>query len=135
MTIGSTTYASQEAFETGADQLIEIIRCHPLVLHPDMGMKLSVSTGGIAGLTQVAITRFAMGRTFTNTYVVNALPNQPNQLGEGITYIGADLRLSVNFTATLPNGGSTGALKMKDHPSEKLSCSLVMQNPQVNYTY
>ena len=136
--ITTTAAAAQPAFQAGADQINEIIRCQPLVLQPDLGMKVSVLTGGIAGLTQVKISRFFLGHTSTNTYIVKALTRPEAQLNEGITYVSSEIRMTVSFNSQTPNGGNYGMLKIRENGSTsttELSCALVLQNPQVNYVY
>lgn len=138
LTTSISALAYQEAYEVGADQMTEIIKCRPLELRPDLGMQLTVSTGGIADLSQIEVTRFFLGHSSSNTYIVNAAPRRPDQLGEAETYKGAGIFLSINFTTSLPNGSSYGFLKIKENEKvsfELLSCELIAQNPQVNYAY
>ena len=136
LTLGSQAFAFQEAYQAGGDQMNEIIKCQPNPLHSDMGMSVSVSTGGIAGLTQVTVERFFGSRSSSNTYIVKALRLHPGQLGEAVTYSGSNIRLTVNFTSGV--GSAFGVLKIRDNgqvSSENLTCELIQQNPQVNYVY
>lgn len=137
LTLGTTTQAAQEAFQNGADQMNEIFKCQPLTLRPDQSMQLTVSTGGIAGVTQVRVERFFLGHSSLSTFVVKALPTN-GRMGESVTYAGKDIRLSVNFTTQTPNGANYGVLKIREGntvTTEELSCELMQQNPQVNYSF
>lgn len=130
--IGTTTEAAQPAFQAGADQFNEIIRCQPLALQPDVEMNVSVETGGFAGLTQIKVSRSFPGHTSTQTYIVKPLTRPESQINEGITYSSSALRLTVNFNTNY------GLLKIRENGSTsttELSCELILQNPQVNYVY
>lgn len=136
--ITTTANAAQPAFQTGADQFNEIIRCQPLVLQPDFAMKVTVQTGGIAGLTQIKISRLFHDHTSTQTYTVKALTRPEAQSNEGITLVSSDIRMTVNFNSQTPAGGNYGVLKVREQSgtsTAELSCELVLQNPQVNYAY
>ena len=140
LTIATTTrvFAADEAFQQGADQMNEIIKCQPLRAMPDMGMQITVATGGIAGVTQVRVERFFLGHTEVTNYIVKAIDLAAGQMGEGMAYVGNGIRLTANFTTLLPNGQHYGTLQLRSSGIDsllKLSCELVQQNPQVNYTY
>lgn len=134
----TTAQATQEAYQAGADQIHEIIKCQPLAPRADLAMSLTVSTGGIAGVTQVIVKKFYLGHSSSDTYMVKALTRPEGRVGEGITYVGENIRLTTNFTTQTPNGGHYGVLKIKENTSTsttELSCELILQNPQVNYAY
>lgn len=131
-------FASDEAFAAGADQMTEVLRCQPAQARPDAGMSVSLTTGGIAGLTQVRVTRFFLGHSTVENYIVHAIPTNPRQLGAATSYVGEGIRLTVNFTTRLPNGKQYGTLQLgnqADSSIEALGCDLIAQNPQVNYTF
>lgn len=128
--ITTTTIAAQPAFQAGADQFNEIIRCQPL--QPEIGMSVSVETGGIAGLTQIKVSRSFPSHTSTQTYIVKPLTRPEAQINEGITYSSSTLLLTVNFNTNY------GMLKIRENggvSTTELSCELILQNPQVNYVY
>lgn len=130
--ITTTTEAAQPAFQAGADQFNEIIRCQPLTVQPDTAMRVSVETGGFAGLTQIKVSRSLPGHTSTQTYIVKPLTRPEAQINEGITYSSSTLRLTINFNT------GYGILKIRENGSTsttELSCELILQNPQVNYAY
>ena len=130
--ITTTTAAAQPAFQAGADQFNEIIRCQPLVLQPDVNISVSVEAGGYAGLTQVKVSRTLLGRTTSESYIVKALTRPEAHANEGITYVSSEIRMTVNFNTTY------GMLKIRENGSTsttELSCELILQNPQVNYVY
>lgn len=136
--INAPAIAAQEAYQAGADQIVDILNCQPLVLRPDVGMSVIVQTGGIAGLTQIQVKKFFLGHSTAKTYIVKALTRPSGMASEGITYSGTEIRLTVNFTAQTPNGGHFGVILITENGSTtttELSCSLILQNPQVNYAY
>ena len=138
LTLGSFAKASDQAYQTGGDEMTEIIKCQPLNLHPDMGMSVTVSTGGIAGLTQARVERFFLGHTSVENFIVKVAPAEPRRMGAPVTYIGNGIRLTANFTTLLPNGKHYGTLQLgtkTDSSIEELACDIISQNPQVNYVY
>ncbi len=138
ITLSSFAKANQDAFQAGADQMTVIIKCQPLKPLQDVGMLLTVTTGGIAGLTQVRIERISEEHTSTENYIVKTQPVDPKRLGAPTTFIGKGIRLTANFNTLLPNGKHYGTLQLgtlQNSTIEQLACELMQQNPQVNYPF
>lgn len=138
LAFGLSAFASDEAFQQGADQLNEVMRCQSLTVQPDNGLTVTVLTGGIAGLTQVRVERFFIAHREVKTYLVKAIPANPRRAGDATALVGNGIRLTVNFTTLLPNGEHYGTLQTFKNDmglTEELACSSMHQNPQVNYTY
>ena len=137
-TFTSFAKANQDAFQDGADQMTEIIRCQPLKLHPDLSMSVSVATGGIAGLTQVRVQRYFSGYSTVEIYIVKQQEADPSLASTATTFIGNGIRLTANFATRLPNGKYYGTLQLgntQNSSIEQLACDLTKQNPQVNYSF
>lgn len=123
--------AAVEGFEKGADQLHEIAKCQLLDSNPEMDLDITISTGGIAGVTQIRVERHFEGDALVNTFVVKQDVGTSSFTGNGI-------RLTADFTRLMSNGGYYATLQLNLFDTvtfEKLSCFAVHQNPQVNYAY
>jgi ribosomal protein RSM22 (predicted rRNA methylase) len=106
-----------------ADQMITVLKCTNKVVVPDNGLQVVVEEGGIAGLTQIKVTRFFLGRMSEKTYIAKLVPPVPHRLGAPMVYEGKDITLSVNFTtAPLENFGHIGYLETADSSQEALNC-------------
>lgn len=122
-----------------ADELVDLVKCRASTLRPDVGMSLTLSAGGIAGLTMVKVERFYLGRSSSKTYIVNQLPLNPQQNDQPVIFIGEDISFEANFNTPTTNGMAPGLLKLRlgtnDFSFEELSCVVLQQNPEVNYVY
>jgi len=119
------TAQAHAEYRLGGDQIYAILNCQPAQTHPDLGMDVSVSQGGIAGLTQITVRRYFVGHSTTRKFYVQV--SQPRTVGAPVTYTGSGIRLTVNgTTAPMKDGGlySTLQLQEKDQPAslEVLSC-------------
>jgi hypothetical protein len=127
---GSTLVAPHPA-QGGADEMRDVLNCRPAVLHPDLGMALSVSEGGFAGLTQITINRFFLGHHTTENFIVQRQEMDSHIVGAPVVYLGEGVRLAINFTTSpLKDGGQASTLTINGN-SEQLSCKVV--NRYVNY--
>jgi opacity protein-like surface antigen len=115
-----------------ADELNVILECQPAVLRPDLGMTLTLTTGGIVGSPMIQIQRFFLGHSTTENYIVrrkSILTYLPLKVGAPVTYAGEGIRLDVNFT-TAPdqNGAHRGILQLQNEDGtlnqETLSCKV-----------
>ena len=121
--------AAVEGFQQGADQLHEIAKCQLLETNPEMDLDITISTGGIAGVTQIRVERHFEGDALMNTFVVK---------NDGASFVGNGIRLTADFNRLMSNGGYYATLQLNLFDTttlEKLSCFAVHQNPQVNYAY
>jgi hypothetical protein len=110
--------------QTG-DMMKTVMTCVPTTLRPDVGMSVTVSTGGLAGLTQVRVRHFFLGRSSVETFIVQEQPVDTHKLGAPIVFEGNGIRLSANFTtAPLKDGGHIGHLVIDGQGSDELSCKL-----------
>src|SRR4051812_48688920 len=56
------------------DQIYTTIKCEGKVTVPDLSLGVEVRQGGIAGLTQVVVSKFFLGHSSINQYYVRVLP-------------------------------------------------------------
>ena len=111
-----------------ADEINDLIKCQPLKLVPDLGMSVTLSQGGIAGLTTLKVERFFLGSTNTQNYIVRQQNVDPRLLGAPMTFTGDQVSFSVNYTtAPLKDGAHIGSLVTYDSKNnvvsnEQLSC-------------
>jgi hypothetical protein len=122
-----------------ADELVDLIKCRPVVLTPDLSMSLTLSAGGIAGLTMIKVERFYLGRSTTQTYVVRQLDLNTQQEDQPVIFLGEDISFEADFSAVTNDGGAPGILRLRmgtnDFSIEELSCTVIRDNPQLNYVY
>lgn len=108
------------------DQMTTVMTCGPLVAHPDLGMKLTLTKGGLAGMTMIRIERFFLGHSSVENFIVEQMPQEQFRLGAPLVFQGQDISLTVNYTtAPTPQGGHHGTLQLQQGTSvstEQLSC-------------
>ncbi|MGZ3690014.1 MAG: hypothetical protein ACXVAX_00835 [Pseudobdellovibrio sp.] len=126
----SFLFISFNAF--AADEMNDVIKCGRLQVVPDLGLQVTLSQGGIAGITLLKVDNFFLGHSTSNSYMVAQEAVQPGVMGAPVTYKGDEASLSVNFTtAPLKDGGHIGSLTLyKDGQvtsTEQLSCKSVAQ--------
>jgi len=111
------------------DQMSVVLKCTRAMPVPDIGLSVEVEVGGIAGLTQLHVSRSYLGKVFVKNYIVKQVLPKPGLLGAPVVYEGQEARLTVNFT-TAPdkNGGHIGTFETNDGSGvdEKLSCQALM---------
>ena len=122
----SASLLSSAALASG-DMMVDTIKCQPQEIHPDLGMSLVVSEGGLAGIPQIYITRYFIGYSSNETYLARVQPPEPRRLGAPVVYKGNGISLSINFTTSLlEDGGHLGFLTLQkpgqEAMTERLSC-------------
>ena len=127
--ITSTTSTSKAMVSIHPDAFRDIMICQPVELRPDMGMEVKVNQGGIAGITQVIITRYFLGHSTTSTHIVKRIQLDKYRPGAAVVYVGQNVRLSINYTTT-PNkdGGHASTLELVENEqvsAEQLSCQTI----------
>jgi hypothetical protein len=118
---------SLHAHAQGGDQMLVLMTCKPAHAVPDLGMSLTVSQGGIAGLTQIQVQEFFLGHNTNHTYIVRQKEVEPGMAGAPMTFEGQGITLQANFTTgTLADGGHIGHLSGVESAFNNvdLSCKL-----------
>lgn len=110
-----------QASASDADQFKVLMTCHPPVARPDLGMQLKVLTGGVAGITMVRITRYFLGHSFVQDYVVRSPQVDPHRPGSKMVFKGPGIILEVNTVRPGPYGYNAG-LKTAQSGEEGLIC-------------
>lgn len=122
-----------------ADELVDLIKCRPAILTPDLSMSLTLSSGGIAGLTMIKVERFYLGHSTQETFLVRQLATNPQFENQPVIFLGEDISFEADFSAVTNDGGAPGILKLRqgtsDFSFEELSCEVIKQTPQINYAY
>jgi len=128
MTTVALTQTARAEMRIGGDQTRPVLKCQPLALRPDAGMNLIVTEGGLAGLTQVTVSRFFLGHSTSTNYIVKQ--ERTGAIGSPLSYIGKGIRLTVNMTTSpLKDGGHYSTLQLSSanarYMTEELSCQTI----------
>ena len=108
---------------TGADIPETVMTCQPLINAAGLTEKITVETGGIAGLTYVEIHTYFSGHVGVKTYYVQEVQPTPGIVGAPVEYVGKGIDLTANFTtAPMNNGGHIGHLSIGGQETD-LSCT------------
>lgn len=138
-TLAALVVVTSASKSMAADELVDLVKCRPAILTPDLSMSLTLSAGGIAGLTMIKVERFYLGHSTSQNYVVRQLPVNPQHNGQAVIFLGEDISFEANFSAVTNDGGAPGLLKLRlgtnDFSFEELSCVVLRTNPEVNYVY
>lgn len=122
-----------------ADELQDLIKCRPTVFAPEIEMSLTLSSGGIAGLTMITVERLYMGRVSSQSYIVRQISVSPEQMEQPVLFLGEDISFEADFGVATTDGYAPGLLKLRagtnDFSIEELSCAALHTNPAVNYVY
>lgn len=111
-----------------ADELKVLFQCGPEIVRPDVGISLQVLVGGIAGVPQIKITRYKLGRRQEEQYMAQ-FKNQTNGPVGGATVLagiaGSEIKFSINMTtAPGPQGKRRATVETKNHGKEYLLCAI-----------
>lgn len=138
-TLAALVVFTSASIASAADELVDLIKCRPSVLVSEMDMSLTLSAGGIAGLTVITVERSYMGRHTTQSYVVRQAVVNPLQNDQPIIFVGEDISFEADFGVATTDGAAPGLLKLRlgtdAFSIEELACSAVHTNPVVNYVY
>jgi hypothetical protein len=122
-----------------SDETIDLVKCRPATLRPDLGMSLTLSAGGVAGETVIRIERFFLGQFSEKSYVVRQSPIEPQQDSQSMLFLGEDISFQADFSRASIDGGTPALLKLRqgtnDLSIEELSCQVIQQIPEINLAY
>ncbi len=111
------------ADQTGGDQENTLVKCTPAVLVPDAGFDISVSSGGLSGLTMIRVSRYFLGHsTVTNLIAQNSKSLNGIVSYSGSTGLGKDIRfysLTVRTTHADKNNAFAGTFSTKQGQGEE----------------
>ena len=122
--IAVMTLSASLAFAAGDQQQV-VYDCTLATPVMDLGLHLQLVEGGIAGLTEIQTTRYFMGRTQNDTYVVQQKPVDPTLLGAPEVYLGQKVSFSINMTtAPRPDGTRLATFVTQQYGQETLKCTI-----------
>lgn len=119
--------ASQAEIRIGGDQEYISLMCQPTQVMPDNGLSVTVSEGGLAGLSKITVTRHFLGHSTEEKFYTKR--SSPTRMGEATSFTAKGIRLTVNFTtAPRKDGGAYSTLQIKKNgvtSMEELSCKTI----------
>lgn len=111
------------------DQMYPLFKCKLEQRRADDDLRLSVVTGGIAGLTQVLISQSFIWGVENSSFVVQEKPVDPRVLTTFVTFTGKNILLKINTLDADQDGKLPGVVKFKNKNGgirkEKLTCDLM----------
>jgi len=124
----SLTQTARAEIRIGADQIYPFLKCQGVDNVPDRTVTVILTRGGIAGLTELTVTHSTFAQVSSQKFVVTE--KRSNQVGGAINYVGAGVRLTVNFTTSPMNDGGHHAVLQRDSKNgrympEELSCQTI----------
>jgi len=109
------------AMAFASDEFKVIFTCEPVIARPDLGMRLQVLQGGLSGLTFIRATRYFIGSSQVNNYVVTRKTIHPRVSGAPIVFTGEGIALNIYIVRPTPRGNLTN-LDTRQYGHEQLVC-------------
>lgn len=116
--------AGQEEAGVGGDQEKMVYKCAPEVAHPDLGMSLELTTGGLTGLSKIHVSRYMLGHSESHVYYVRMMPVRKQPIGGPTIYKGNKVSFSINGLRPTSEGKLHASLVTKQGKSESVELLL-----------
>jgi hypothetical protein len=120
-----------------ANEMVDLVKCRPMTLTPDLAMSLTLSAGADSAVTVIKVERFFLGRSSEKSFIVRQAQVEPQQ--QSVLFLGEDISFEADFNKASIDGGAPAVLKLRlgtdDFSIEELSCQVVRQIPEINFAY
>lgn len=124
MTALMVSLTASSVMAQGADMITVRYNCKPAVTSKSVTMTVQMLQGGLAGLTQIRVSRSTVKKKSVQTYIVKQDQPIPGLAGGATVYRGQNgMSFSINQT-TSPSSPRKAHLVEEDNTSTKLLCEL-----------